>query len=95
MVFRIQARGDDQLAIPAGCRSVQTGIMCGRIVVARATADRVRLFNVQEAAENLPGLAWNIKPTTRVPVVLESAKDGTVPVRRLEPARWSLTSSNS
>ncbi|WP_256884063.1 SOS response-associated peptidase [Arthrobacter sp. STN4] len=69
--------------------------MCGRYVVARATADLVSMFDVQEAAENLPGPAWNIKPTTRVPVVLESAKGDKKAVRRLEPARWSLTPSYS
>ena len=55
----------------------------------------VSLFDVEEAAEDLPGPAWNIKPTNRVPVVLESAKGGDSPVRRLEPARWSLTPSYS
>ncbi|MGO4383370.1 SOS response-associated peptidase [Specibacter sp. RAF43] len=69
--------------------------MCGRFVVARATADLVRLFGVKEAAENLPEPGWNIKPTTRVPVVLESAKGDGETVRRLEPARWSLTPSYS
>lgn len=48
-----------------------------------------------EAGDNLPGPAWNIKPTTRVPVVLESAKGEGDPVRRLEAGRWSLTPSYS
>jgi putative SOS response-associated peptidase YedK len=51
------------------------------------------MFNVQEASENLQGPAWNIKPTNRVPVVLESAKGEDDAVRRLEAARWSWTSS--
>ena len=69
--------------------------MCGRYVVARATADLVALFDVAETGDGLPGPAWNIKPTNPVPVVLESAKGGDIPVRRLEPARWSLTPSYS
>lgn len=64
-------------------------------MVARATADLVAMFDVQETATNLPEPAWNIKPTTKVPVVLESAKGSDTPVRRLEPARWSLTPSYS
>ena len=69
--------------------------MCGRYVAARATADLVALFDVAETGDGLPGPAWNIKPTNPVPVVLESAKGGDIPVRRLEPARWSLTPSYS
>lgn len=34
---------------------------------------------------------WNIRPTDRVAVVLESMKHGPEPIRRLELARWSLT----
>ena len=34
---------------------------------------------------------WNIKPTQTIPVLLDSAKGGEDVVRRLEPARWSLT----
>lgn len=53
------------------------------------------MFDVMAAGDNLPGPAWNIKPTTRVPVVLESAKGEDEPVRRLEAGRWSLTPSYS
>lgn len=67
--------------------------MCGRFVMARAVGDLVSMFDVQEAAENLPGPAWNIKPTSLVPVVLESAKGEDRAIRRLEAARWSLTPS--
>lgn len=69
--------------------------MCGRYVVARATADLVSMFDVDEVGKNLPGPGWNIKPTTRVPLVLESAKGRDEVVRRLEAARWSLTPSYS
>lgn len=74
---------------------VQNGGMCGRYVVARATADLVSMFDVMAAGDNLPEPAWNIKPTNRVPVVLESAKGEDEPVRRLEAGRWSLTPSYS
>lgn len=63
--------------------------------MARAIGDLVSLFDVEEAAEDLPGPAWNIKPTSRIPVVLESAKGEDKAVRRLEAARWSLTPSYS
>jgi putative SOS response-associated peptidase YedK len=63
--------------------------------MARAIGDLVSLFDVEETAENLPGPAWNIKPTNRIPVILESAKGGDEAVRRLETARWSLTPSYS
>ncbi len=69
--------------------------MCGRYVIARAVGDLVSMFDVMAAGDNLPGPAWNIKPTTRVPVVLESAKGEDEPVRRLEAGRWSLTPSYS
>lgn len=43
----------------------------------------------------LPRLApsWNIKPTQTIPVVIESAKGEGDVLRRLEPARWTLTPS--
>jgi putative SOS response-associated peptidase YedK len=33
---------------------------------------------------------WNIRPTDTIAVVIESAKGTAEPVRRVEPARWSL-----
>lgn len=57
--------------------------------------DLVSMFDVMAAGDNLPDQSWNIKPTTRVPVVLESAKGEDEPVRRLEAGRWSLTPSYS
>lgn len=50
------------------------------------------MFDVEHEGENLPEPSWNIKPTERIPIVLESAKSGSV-VRRLEAARWSLVPS--
>lgn len=64
-------------------------------MVARATADLVAMFDVGEVGDGVPGPAWNIKPTNRVPVVLESAKGQGEAVRRLEADRWSLTPSYS
>ena len=68
--------------------------MCGRFVVAGAAGDLVSLFDVDLPAEDLPGPSWNIAPTDRVPIVLDSIPKGDdagdVPVRRLEGARWGL-----
>ncbi len=70
--------------------------MCGRFVVAGASADLVALFDVDLPAEHLPGPSWNIAPTDTVSIVLDSvpkeSEDGE-PVRRLEPARWGLVPS--
>lgn len=73
--------------------------MCGRFVVAGASADLVALFDVDLPAEELPSPSWNIAPTDQVPIILDSLpKDSAiaegavpdVPVRRLESARWGL-----
>lgn len=67
--------------------------MCGRFVVAGAASDLVALFDVDLPADNLPAPSWNIAPTDRVPIVIDSipkAADDDVPVRRLEAARWGL-----
>lgn len=69
--------------------------MCGRFTMARAAADLVSAFGIEEEGENLPGPAWNIKPTNMVATVLESARGEDTVKRRLEPARWSLTPSYS
>lgn len=52
------------------------------------------MFDVEIEGENLPDPSWNVKPTERIPIVLESAKQDP-PVRRLEAARWSLVPSGS
>jgi putative SOS response-associated peptidase YedK len=73
--------------------------MCGRFVVAGASAELVALFDVDLPADDLPAPSWNIAPTDRVPVILDSIpKDAEVPeeaepVRRLESARWGLVPS--
>lgn len=70
--------------------------MCGRFVVAGASAELVALFDVDLPAEELPGPSWNIAPTDRVPIILDSIPkdpDNQEPVRRLEAARWGLVPS--
>ena len=37
--------------------------------------------------------SWNISPTQTIPVLIHSATGDAEAVRRLEPARWSLTPS--
>jgi putative SOS response-associated peptidase YedK len=70
--------------------------MCGRFVVAGASAELVALFDVDLPAEELPGPSWNIAPTDRVPIILDSIPkdpEDQEPVRRLEAARWGLVPS--
>jgi putative SOS response-associated peptidase YedK len=68
--------------------------MCGRYVVAGAADDLVRMFDVDLAADDTPGPSFNIAPTDRVPIVLDTIPKGAdpddEPVRRLEAARWGL-----
>ena len=66
--------------------------MCGRFIITDTAPDLAAMFDVEHEGENLPEPSWNIKPTERIPIVLESAKSGSV-VRRLEAARWSLVPS--
>lgn len=71
--------------------------MCGRFVVAGAATDLVEMFDVDLAADELPQPSFNIAPTDRVPIVLDTIPKGAVeddePVRRLEAARWGLVPS--
>ena len=67
--------------------------VCGRFVVAGAASDLVALFDVDIAAEKLPSPSWNVAPTDRVAIVLDSipkADPQVQPLRRLESARWGL-----
>ncbi|MFZ4896138.1 SOS response-associated peptidase [Plantibacter sp. Mn2098] len=66
--------------------------MCGRFVVTESSQDLIELFDIDQAAAELPGPSYNVRPTDQVPVILESAKSEPV-VRRLESARWSLVPS--
>ena len=71
--------------------------MCGRFVVAGAASELVALFDVDLPAEELPAPSWNIAPTDRVPVIIDTIPKGadpeSEPVRRLEGARWGLVPS--
>lgn len=68
--------------------------MCGRFVVAGAAAELVALFDVDLPAERLPEASWNIAPTDRISIVIDTMPKGSAPdaepVRRLEAARWGL-----
>lgn len=63
--------------------------MCGRFVVAEPGTVLAAALNVDVVGENLPGPSFNVAPTSRVAVVLDSAKTEP-PTRRLEAARWGL-----
>lgn len=47
--------------------------MCGRFVVARASADLIADYGVDLAGDDLPEPSWNIAPTTRIPVLIDTA----------------------
>ncbi len=68
--------------------------MCGRFVVASAASELVDLFDVDLGADDLPAPSWNIAPTDRVPLIIDTLPKGSdeesEPVRRLEAARWGL-----
>lgn len=68
--------------------------MCGRFVVAGAATDLVEMFDIDLIADNLPEPSFNVAPTDRVSIVLDTigknAAADDEPVRRLEAARWGL-----
>lgn len=70
--------------------------MCGRFVLDRKTTDLVTLFEIDHEGNLLPEPSWNIAPTDRIRIVLDSlprksdADELVQPVRRLESARWGL-----
>lgn len=63
--------------------------MCGRFVVADSGSELVGVLRVDLEADDLPGPSFNVAPTDRVAIVLDSAKTEP-PTRRLEAARWGL-----
>ncbi|MFT4230282.1 MAG: SOS response-associated peptidase [Microbacterium sp.] len=63
--------------------------MCGRFVVANVGAELVSVLRIDVEADDLPAPSYNVAPTDRVAIVLDSAKTAP-PTRRLEPARWGL-----
>lgn len=66
--------------------------MCGRFVVARVASELVDLLDVDQVGDDLPEASFNIAPTARAAIVLDSAKTEP-PTRRLESARWGLVPS--
>src|SRR3954453_577631 len=66
--------------------------MCGRFVVASVGSELVGVLRVDVGSEDLPEPSYNVAPTARVAIVLDSAKTEP-PTRRLEPARWGLIPS--
>lgn len=63
--------------------------MCGRFVVANVGSELVSVLNVDVVADDLPAPSYNVAPTARAAIVLDSAK--TEPAtRRVEAARWGL-----
>ncbi len=63
--------------------------MCGRFVVAEVGSELVGVLRVDLAADDLPQPSYNVAPTDRAAIVLDSAKTEP-PTRRLESARWGL-----
>ncbi|MET0297002.1 MAG: SOS response-associated peptidase [Microbacterium sp.] len=66
--------------------------MCGRFVVASSGPDLVGVLRVDIVGDDLPEPSYNIAPTSRAAIVLDSMKTD-LPTRRLEPARWGLVPS--
>lgn len=66
--------------------------MCGRFVVAASGTELVGALRVDIEGDDLPAPSYNIAPTDRVAIVLDSAKTEP-PTRRLEAARWGLVPS--
>lgn len=66
--------------------------MCGRFVVANVGSELVDVLRVDVEGDDLPAPSYNVAPTDRVAIVLDSVKSEP-PVRRLESARWGLVPS--
>ncbi|WP_349427426.1 SOS response-associated peptidase [Microbacterium sp. LWS13-1.2] len=66
--------------------------MCGRFVVASAGPELVGVLRVDVEGDDLPEPSFNVAPTNRASIVLDSAKTEP-PTRRLEAARWGLIPS--
>ncbi|WP_438352848.1 SOS response-associated peptidase [Microbacterium sp. CJ88] len=66
--------------------------MCGRFVVADVGSELVGVLRVDLVGDDLPAPSYNVAPTDRAAIVLDSAKTEP-PTRRLESARWGLVPS--
>lgn len=71
--------------------------MCGRFVVARATAELAVELEIDRVTEEDMPISYNVAPTARIPIVVEAAAPagevdeyGSDPIRRLEAAKWGL-----
>lgn len=63
--------------------------MCGRFVVAGDAGELVGVLRVDIVSDDLPAPSFNVAPTDRAAIVLDSVKTDP-PTRRLAPARWGL-----
>ncbi len=63
--------------------------MCGRFVVASVASELVGILRIDLVSDDLPQPSYNVAPTDRVAIVLDSVKTEP-PQRRLETARWGL-----
>lgn len=63
--------------------------MCGRFVVANVGSELVGVLRVDLVGDDLPAPSFNVAPTARAAIVLDSVKTEP-PTRRLEAARWGL-----
>lgn len=66
--------------------------MCGRFVVARVGSELASVLRAEVVPDDLPGPSFNVAPTARATIVLDSAKTEP-PTRRLAGARWGLVPS--
>lgn len=66
--------------------------MCGRFVVTKVASELVGVLRVDVEGDELPPPSYNVAPTARAAIVLDSAKTDP-PTRRLESARWGLVPS--
>ena len=67
--------------------------MCGRYAMDQETDQLINEFVATGGDFRNWRPSWNISPTQTIPVLIHSATGDAEPVRRLEPARWSLTPS--
>ncbi len=63
--------------------------MCGRFVVANVGSELVSVLRADVVSDDLPAPSYNIAPTDRAAIVLDSVKSDP-PSRRVESAKWGL-----
>lgn len=67
--------------------------MCGRFVVARASAELATELDVDIVTEHPAPVSYNIAPTTQISVAVDTVADDGARTRRLESAKWGLVPS--